>query len=177
MGFHLGIGLGIGDSLVGAAGVAGQPLITAQTPGAPRNNFDGSLGFRFTVGGANITVTALGRWVTAGNSLAHIIRLFSAATPTELGNVSVNTNGAPAGAYLYATLGSPIILTAGVEYAVLSDEINTFDQFNDTGVVTANAVVTINGSAYRTGLSGGAGVISTGAAGSSSYGPCNLRYQ
>ena len=59
----------------GAPPAVDPPLITAQTPGAPRNNFDGSLGFRFTVGGAAITVTALGRWVVAGNAQTHVIRM------------------------------------------------------------------------------------------------------
>ena len=44
-------------------------LVSAVTSlGAVRNDFEGWVGFQFTVGNATLTVTSLGRWVRSGNS-------------------------------------------------------------------------------------------------------------
>lgn len=176
MGPFIGIGIRIGDVGGVVGGGVDPPIITNQVINVLRSNIDASLGFRFTVGGANITVTALGRWIIAGNSQNHPVRLFD-NTPTQLGTVTVNPASVPGGGgYAYATLGTPVVLLAGTTYAVLSDEISGLDQFNDTDVVTANASITVNESAFRAGLAGGAGLISAGAAGSRSYGPVNFRW-
>lgn len=153
-------------------------VITAQTIGTARNNFDGSVGFRFTVGGASIVVTSLGRWVISGNSQTHVLRIFATpmTSPGELGNVTINTSGAGSGAYLYGTLSSPITLSASTTYAISSDETNGGDQWGDSASVTANAVITVNESVFRSGLGGGSGNFGTGAGGSVSYVPPNFKY-
>src|SRR5438093_342634 len=105
------------------SGAPDPPIITAQTINVLRNNFDGSLGFKFTVGASNITVTGLGRWVVSGNSQTHVVRLFDVSGPTQLASASINTSGATAGAYKYGSI-TPITLTAAGVYAVLAEEFN-----------------------------------------------------
>ncbi len=123
------------------------PFITSLGVGSTRNDFDILAGYEITIGGANITVTELGRWVISGNSASHAISIISGATGsggTTVGTVTVNTSGATASAFLYGTLGSPIVLTAGVTYAVVSHEVNGGDLWlneNTTTTTTGDASI------------------------------------
>lgn len=83
------------------------------------------VGFRFTVGGAGITVSDLGRAIVATGNKNRTIQLWnfnSFGAYTSLGSVSINTNGVGTGNYLYGTLGSTIALSASTIYLIASDE-------------------------------------------------------
>lgn len=89
-----------------------------------RNNWDGWVGFQFTVGSANLTVTELGRWVVSGNSGNHVVKLFySDGNAVPNGEVTVSAAGQRAGQFAYATLPMPVTLAANTIYAVMSREI------------------------------------------------------
>jgi hypothetical protein len=133
------------------------PLITSQILGTPRNNFTGSVGFRFLAPASSLpTVTSLGRWVISGNSASHTVYLCDLGTAgtafSIVSSVSVNTSGAPAAAYLYSSV-TPYVLLASHYYALLSDEVNGGDQWYDDGgtVITLDATI---GSAQVSGSNG-----------------------
>lgn len=115
-----------------------SPFITGQTPGSPRNNFGAPVGFKFTVGGASILVTSLGRWVLSGNSGSHLLEIYRYNTSAVIASVTVNTSGATANAYLYGAI-TPVTLNAGESYAIQSTEVNGGDNFCDLTPITHDA--------------------------------------
>lgn len=125
-------------------------FITSGVPGSGlRSDATGKFGFKFTVGASDITVTHLGRWVVAGNSQTHNVKLYSGtANASELAAVVVDCAGAPTGAYKYVALGSPIVLTAGTTYWLGSEEASGGDQWYDDAICTTTAVATITTSIY-----------------------------
>ncbi len=131
---------------------AGTAFITGQSLGTPRSNFTAELGCVIVVGGSNITVTQLGRWVISGNSASHLLKIRKASDASVVGSVSVNTSGATTGAFLYGTLGSPITLNASETYYLLSEETNMGDEWydNDT-TVTSTAVASVDSAGYYDG--------------------------
>jgi hypothetical protein len=100
-----------------------------------QNNFQALLGMQFTVGASNMTVYSLGRWVFAGNSQSHLLRLVDNVTGYGVpgGAVSLNTAGQVAGQFAYATLPTPVVLQAGHTYFVASDENLGGDIVGDNG--------------------------------------------
>lgn len=151
-----------------------RALVFSQALGTPRNNYGDGLGFKFTVGANNIVVTDLGRWVISGNSGSHVITLYSGTSVSSnaIGSVTVNTSGAPVG-YLFGTLSSPITLTAGSTYYILSAESSGGDLwYDDPTVLNPTSEVTINGSCFASG-----GTISVGTAVvNHSYIPVNFKF-
>lgn len=129
----------------GSAVVASTAWLTASGGGTPRNNQDGCIGGYFTVGGASITVTDLGRWVISGNSASHTLYLTD-ASGNRLGSVAVNTSGASVG-FLYGSI-TPVVLSASTKYRILSTEVNGGDNFYDFGAYTTTAVAALGGGNY-----------------------------
>jgi hypothetical protein len=79
-----------------------------------------------------MTVTQLGRWVTAGNNQSHTVKLVSVSgTDISVGSVTVDTFGAPAGQFAYGTLASPVTLSANTTYFVVTREYLNGDQWWD----------------------------------------------
>lgn len=167
----LGTASTIDGPMVPSGGAASSAVITGQSLGTLRNNFSGIVGFKFTVGAANITVTDLGRWVPSGNSGSHTIYLTD-ASGTVLASVSVNTSGQPV-AYLYGSI-TPTVLTAAAAYCIISQETSSGDQFyDDDTTLTSTADITVTTSCYTTSVGGS---ISTSTGGLHSYGPSNFKY-
>jgi len=127
------------------------PFVTGETLGSLRGNYNGSLGFKFTVGSAPVTVGQLGRWVVSGNSGSHTVELVRASDSAVIGSVSVNTLGATPGAFTYTTLGTPVTLSANTAYYLVSSGLGT-DQWYDAGATTLTTTgsATINNAAYTT---------------------------
>ncbi|MFL6546767.1 MAG: hypothetical protein ACJ8LM_16515, partial [Candidatus Udaeobacter sp.] len=72
-------------------------FIAAQTPGSLRNNYSGFVGFKFTVGPRPATAYALGRFVVAGNTQNHMVKLVQAnGADVPNGSVILSTAGAAA---------------------------------------------------------------------------------
>jgi hypothetical protein len=126
---------------------ANTPFITSQSLGAAISTFTGCIGFQFTVGASNITVTDLGRWVIAGNSASHVLTLQN-IDGTPVSSVSVNTSGAPTAQYLYGSV-TPAVLTSGVSYWLGSAEVTSTDEFSDLTTVTVNSAATLDGYTYN----------------------------
>jgi hypothetical protein len=155
-------------------------LVTGQTVGTARNNFNGDIGCVFTAA-ANSTAYGLGRWVISGNSQSHVLDLLDETTCTSLGSVTVNTSGAPAGQYIYATFSSPVSIVSGDVYAIVSEESGGGDQFyDDDTTVTFSALVNTGAQHspfYALGALPGSVNTCTPVSGNGEmYGPVNMEY-
>lgn len=139
---------------VAAGGGGGDPGATAAiTSGAGstlRNDYGDYVGFRFTVGAADVYAKSVGRWKVSGNSGSHTVGIFNSGG-TLLGSASVNLSGGSAGSYVYATLSGAIHLLAGGTYYCASLESNGGDQWYDQLIASYNAAITVNAAAYHDG--------------------------
>lgn len=158
----------------GAAPAPGTPFITGQTTGSPRNNFDGCVGFKFTVGGSSITVTDLGRWKISGNSQTHTVKIV-ATDGTVIVSASIDVSGGTDGTYVYASV-SPTVLSASTAYVLLSEEFNGGDQWYDNNctIDSTTGVATTDGAHFQSGCAGAPGFALGGA---STYGIPNFMHQ
>src|SRR5204863_476195 len=79
---------------VGSAGTS-TPFVTGYVQGTLRNDFNGWLGLKFTVGPSPIVVSALGRIFIAGNGGTHTVKLVNASNGTDVsgGGVSIGMAG------------------------------------------------------------------------------------
>lgn len=135
--------------LPSAAATTSTEFVISYAPTTLRNNFTGNLGMFITIGGANVTVTHLGRWVVSGNSASHSLYIFDSGC-AQIATVTINCSGATPGGFLYAALGSPVTLSAGGRYYVMSGELSGGDQFYDiqNESVTTTGVAVAGGGAY-----------------------------
>jgi hypothetical protein len=146
------------------------------TVGALRSDFSGGVGFAFYAT-ANATITHLARWKVAGNTQTHTLRIRNAAG-TDLGNVSANMNTAVGDAqwHFYA-LASPVSITAGTRYWILSDETSGGDQWRDNISPTQTPVFSsafnrLLGTEIQAGFYSGTTQVTT----SYLFGPTNFRF-
>ncbi|MBL9113933.1 MAG: hypothetical protein JNJ83_02930 [Verrucomicrobiaceae bacterium] len=107
------------------------PLLTSHSMTKLRNDVTGWLGLEFTTGSTVITIPQLGRWVVAGNTGTHAVRLVLASDGSTLGTVNIDTAGAPAGQFKYASLPTAITLAANTSYYLLSQETASGDMWYD----------------------------------------------
>jgi hypothetical protein len=165
-------GATIGTTNATSGGGGGDTvLVTSQDTTNPsqRNDVTGTLGFQFTVGAANITVTSLGRWVIAGNSQTHLIVITSSDCLTTIASGTVNCSGATAGDYVYTSI-TPVTLTAGTTYRLMSTEVTGLDLWYNNGVITTTGAVNTVSLAYNIGGN------CINASSDESFIPVNLKY-
>ncbi len=151
------------------------PFITAQTVSSPiRNSFSGWIGMQFKVGSAALTIDSLGRYCVAGNSANHVLKLVAAGSSADVagGSVSVSMVGCTPGQYVYGALSTPLSLTAGATYLLMTQEVSGGDSWYDFGPVTGASVASILGCTYGSGSS----YTSVGMA-NAAYGPVNFLYE
>ena len=150
------------------------PFLTSEILGTVRNNFTGWVGMTIQTGSNPVVVNALGRIVVSGNSASHLVKIVNGSTGADLqgGSVSVPTVGLVPGNFSYASLASPVTLSANATYYVVSLETNGGDQWYDhdtavhtTSVASVTAPVYSSGSSWT--ISGGAG---------QTYGPVDFEY-
>jgi hypothetical protein len=79
---------------VGSVGTS-TPFVSSYVQGTLRNDFNGWLGLKFTVGPSPIVVSALGRIFIAGNGGTHTVKLINASNGTDVlgGGVSIAMAG------------------------------------------------------------------------------------
>jgi len=129
-------------------------FVTGATLGALRNDFDGWLGMKFTVGSSPLSVTALGRYVISGNSGTHTMKLVDASNDSDVpnGSVSVALSGAKAGKFKYGVLANSITLSANTSYYIVSQESSGGDEWADeTTTVTTAGVASCDGATLNSG--------------------------
>ncbi|HEV7746081.1 MAG TPA: RHS repeat-associated core domain-containing protein [Pyrinomonadaceae bacterium] len=149
-------------------------FVTGKTLAALRSDSPGWAGFEMTVAGQAVTVTSLGRYCAAGNSLTHELRVIRSSDNAMVASVNVSMSGCTAGQTKYATLATPVTLTANTTYRLVSYEVGG-DNFHDwTGLtLTTTAVATVLHGVYTT--DGGSTWGPAGGAGSS-YVPVDFQY-
>jgi len=129
-------------------------FVTAATLGALRNDFNGWLGMKFTVGTSPLNVTALGRYVITGNSGTHTMKLVNASNGSDVpnGSVSIALSGATAGQFQYGVLANSITLLANTSYYVVSQESPGGDEWAvETTTVTTSGVASCDGAILNSG--------------------------
>src|SRR6516225_7279554 len=153
----------------------GTGFVTSQTLGTLHNDFTGYAGMQVVVGTNPITVTALGRMMVSSNTSTHTVKLVKASDGSDVtgGSVTISMSGGTAGQYRYATLASPVTLSAGATYFVMSQEVSGGDfwYYDDTRITTTSvASETAAAWGYGVGqwhLNGGPG---------QAYGPVDFKY-
>jgi hypothetical protein len=149
--------------------------VTGQTLGTLRNDVSNWVGCRLKVGASPVTVTDLGRWVVAGNSSTHAVKLVNLVDGTNVpgGSVTIDTSSAPAGAFDYAALAQPVTLSANTLYYLVSQETAAGDRwYNYDTTVTTTSVASMNKAARFDGTSW----FVSGTSNQQTYGPCGFRY-
>jgi hypothetical protein len=147
-------------------------FVTGQTPGSLRSYTNSCNGFAFTVGGSNMTVTSLGRYVLSGNSGIHTVAI-QTMTGTLVASASVNTATQTAGQYAWTGI-APVVLSAGTQYWIGSTETYPGDQWlDDNTTLTVGSAATIVGSAYAPACPGAPSI---NLAGAHAYGLVNFQY-
>lgn len=123
-------------------------IITTMPPEALRNDFTGSLGYRFTCN-RNIVVTHLGRAVKSPFAQNHAVKLWTDAG-VLLASVEVTPDSEQSGSWRYEGL-TPVTLTSGSVYRIAVTEYLGGDNWNDgqpmAGLYDTGAI-TINNSCY-----------------------------
>ena len=153
----------------------GGGYVTSQNLGTLHNDFTGFAGMQIVVGSSPVTVTALGRMMASGNTGTHTVKLVKASDGTDVpgGSVSIPMSGGTAGRYQYANLSSPITLSAGATYYLLSQETSGGDTcYYDDTIIQTTSVATETAAAWGYGvgqwhLNGGPG---------QAYGPVDFKY-
>ena len=88
----------------------------------PRNNYEGYVGMKITVGAKPISVYSLGRIFIAGNTQSHHVKLVDAETGKDIEGSTVTVKDGTDGKITYARLDRPILLEAGHSYYIVSEE-------------------------------------------------------
>ena len=107
-----------------------------------------------TVGANNLVVSTLGRWVVAGNSQTHTVKIVTASTGVDLPGASatINTAGKPAGAFAYTSLAAPVTLTGGLSYHIVSSETAGGNSWHDDStIITTTPDASETNSVYNPG--------------------------
>jgi hypothetical protein len=149
---------------------------TALTTGVA---YDGGLssnttwaGATIKVGSSNLTVTALGRMMLAGNSGTHTL-ILAGPTGQAITSVTVSMAGGVVGQFHYATLSNPVVLLANKTYYLVSQETSGGDQYAWGSVVTTTSAAMVTGAA---GGSPSTGFGLAFAIPGVEYGPVDLKY-
>jgi hypothetical protein len=133
-----------------SAGGGSGAWLTGSPTGSTRSDFTGNLGCQFTVGGSNLSVTHLGRWIVSGNSGDHWVKV-STTAGTLLATITFNATGKPAGDYYWEAI-TPITLNASSSYFIYASELNGGDAWYDQQVISSTAVASIDNAAYDSDL-------------------------
>jgi len=125
---------------------AGASFVSSVTLGTLRSNFGGWVGMNIAVGAAPLQVRSLGRWVVAGNTGTHTIKIVNGSSGADVAgaSVTINTAGMAPGVFVYAAFPTTVTLAANNTYYILSQETLGGDQWYDSdtsAVTTADATL------------------------------------
>lgn len=127
-----------------------ESYVTSCTPEGARNisesvlpNFAGWGGMQITVGDTPLTVTSFGRYQATGSDPVHSMLIVSAATGAVLAEAH-DLQGEPGG-FIYADLPSPLTLTPGASYYVVTDVRTLTDVWYDSTVSAHTEAATLDG--------------------------------
>lgn len=131
--------------------VPGSPssfLSSSSLIGPLRNDYGNWVGYRFRVGGSALSVNALGRLVAPGNTAAHEVRIVRSDGVSQVARVTIPTAGVSANTFAYASLTTPVTLSANTVYYIGSLEQAGGDRWYDyQNILTPSSAGTIEGQA------------------------------
>lgn len=148
-------------------------IVTGFNPNAQlRNDFSGWVGMNITMK-VTVNLVSLGRICVSGNSKAHTVKIVKAVDGFDLAEAStiVNMAGCVPGQFVYAPLDSPVTLSAGTRYYLVTEETQGGDRWHDRTVVTTTSAAGLNGTVFSIGPSRW-----TGANDAMSYAPPSFQY-
>jgi RHS repeat-associated protein len=130
--------------------ISATPVVSGLTPTSASPPFYGWLGLQVhTAAGTTPTVTALGRYVVAGNTRMHTLSLMRASDKAVLATATLDTLGATAGAFVYGNLATPVTLAANTYYYVVSYEPYGTESFQ-LGTPSYGSAITVSGNVWST---------------------------
>ena len=156
------------------AQASGTALVTSKVLGTIRNNYTGWVGMTIRIGTSPITVTGLGRIVAGTSTGTHLVKIVQASNGVDLPGASatVNVAGGAPNTFVYASLASPVTLSANTSYYVLTLETFGGDQWYDyNSTVQTASVASVTSAVYGT----GAPYTALGSSGET-YGPVDFLY-
>jgi hypothetical protein len=140
--------------------------------GTLRNDYTGDLGTRFTTGANPVTVTKLGRWVVAGSSDTHTVRILDASTLAVVASAVIDASGGGVG-FRYTALAGTATLDANTSYVLVSSETSGGDKwYHSSTMVTPGPVGTVDYAVYST----GSGFAADSSQANTSFVPPNFAY-
>ena len=154
---------------------AEEEFVVATALGEPRNDFTGWVGMAIDVGSRSIRITELGRSMLFASTQPHEVKLVRPAGEdgADLGSVTILPTSELAD-FAYATLATPVILTAGQRYYVVTHEAAGGDSWHHrTTTVTTTEAAEVASGVFQ--YEGDPRYQFEGAAGNT-YGPVDFKY-
>ena len=133
-----------------------KSFVVSTALGSIRNDFTGWVGMKVTIGTSSLSVNQLGRMFAPGNTGTHTVKIVDALSGTDVagGSVSISMSGGTAGSFVYGTLVTPVTLSSGASYYILSQETAGADKWYDYNTTAStNWEATLSASVYGTGSS------------------------
>jgi hypothetical protein len=133
---------------------------------------------RIDVGSTPLTVTALGRWVSSGNSRSHTVTIYQVVggftTPLSGASVVVNTAGATPGQFAYTSLSSTVVLWERGTYYILSAESGGDVWYHNNTTVTTTGDAFLSSANFLDHNSGH--ILADGTGPNDPFGPVDFKY-
>jgi hypothetical protein len=101
-------------------------------PPTVRNDYTGSVGMVIQPN-SDVTLLSLGRWCSSMNGQAHVVKVVDGATGTDIPGaiVAVSLSAKPEQTFVFVDLPTPVTLTGGQTYYLVSSEQMGGDTFLD----------------------------------------------
>ena len=125
------------------------------------------------VGSSDIKIYALGRGFNLGLSMPHDVTVIDAVTQAEIARASVDAAATTVDDFKFSRLTSPVTLSAGRRYYVLSQEFGGGDRFIEQD---ATVVTRPEASVQNAIDSSGPGVFTPAGGPGHTYGPVSFQY-
>jgi hypothetical protein len=145
-----------------------------------RNDYSGFVGMKIKVGGKDIKIMELGRYFEKTNTQSHELQIVDHKTNQVLGSALIDMSKGKADSlgFKYASLKTPIILKANMEYDILSKEnLNGDKWFGRTNGNMAKGTVGPVAQVLIQIYGGKPPFTQAGNAVNQTYGPINFKYQ
>jgi hypothetical protein len=116
-----------------------------------RNDFSGFAGMQLTVTSATpVTVSFVGRACAQSDSGVHTVKFVAQASGLDIPGASalVNMSGCTPGQFSWSALPSPIALSPGVTYYLVSQEFAGGDPFYEKGPITTQSFASVISAVY-----------------------------
>lgn len=136
----------------GGGGGSDTPFLSSVAKGtsAVRNNFTGTVGFRFTTGATGLTITALGRYIFSATSNSHTVSIFNSSAALLTSGAAPAS--ASAGGFSWISI-TPFSLAASTTYFCVSQETSGDGDnwLQDDCTFSSTTAATVTGSAFSNG--------------------------